>query len=217
MTRHPHSRSATLRPRKQRRPGIALAVSAAASASFEPLERRQLFSTTLVEGLLTINTANQADNVSVTLEAGPLVVVTENGARHTFAHGAVGRIQISTSAGNDTISVSNGFLRQPGTTRVLTLPGATIIGGAGNDSIAGGRGHDEIHGDFKDPPRKGGGNSIFDIEGNDTISGGRGNDTINGGAGDDVLSGEDGNDSISGNDGEDSLDGGTGEDRKSVV
>ncbi len=114
-----------------------------------------------------------------------------------------GSINISTGAGDDTITLSGA-----GTTA------ATIDGGDGNDVIAGGAGNDRIDGGAGNDRIDGGaGNDRIDGgAGNDTLNGGDGNDTLNGGDGKDTLNGGDGNDTLNGGAGNDTLNGGAGND-----
>jgi Ca2+-binding RTX toxin-like protein len=70
-------------------------------------------------------------------------------------------------------------------------------GDAGNDTITG----------YND-----GGNRIYGLGGNDSLTGGAQADLIDGGEGNDTLSGGDGNDTLDGGAGNDTLDGGSGND-----
>ena len=93
-----------------------------------------------------------------------------------------------------------------------SLHGDTLTGDGTNNSIFGLDGADTITGDLGDDQLSGGegDDTLNGNNGNDTIWGGLGNDTIGAGANDDVLYGEDGGDRMWGGLGEDTLDGGSG-------
>src|SRR3954452_20310470 len=156
----------------------------------EPLEGRQLLSTTLVAGLLTVTGTASADIIQLDL-SGSYVIVTEGRTSRRFTSASITRVSINTLAGNDFISLGR-----------VTAP-ATIFGGDGNDSIAGGAGNDSIDG--------GNGNDgIEGRDGNDTITGAANNDTLRGNNGNDSLDGGANNDLLLGGDGANTIAGGLG-------
>src|SRR3954452_2866083 len=155
---------------------MAMGASGSVDSFIQPLEGRQLLSTTLVAGLLTVTGTNSADIIQLDL-SGSYVIVTEGRTSRRFTSASITRISINTLAGSDFISLGR-----------VSAP-ATIFGGDGNDSIAGGAGSDSIDG--------GNGNDgIEGRDGNDTLTGGANNDTLRGNNGDDNLDGGAGNDTL---------------------
>jgi hypothetical protein len=114
-----------------------------------------------------------------------LLVVNGSTTRRVNPYRA-GTIQISTLAGDDSISIAAD----------ITNP-ANVDGGLGNDVIVGGAGADTLYGNG----------------GNDTVYGGADRDLLKGGAGNDRLLGQADSDRLYGNAGNDYLDGGVGNDR----
>lgn len=93
----------------------------------ETLEARQLFSSVLVSGLLTVTGTKGSNVIDVTLSAGKLVV-NVNGVRDgRFTLTSVRRIRVEADSGNDVVTISP----------AIALP-VTVHGDAGNDTLVGG-------------------------------------------------------------------------------
>ncbi len=168
---------------------------------------------------LVINGTENADTLEVALNDGFIDVVL-NGGGGSFDPANVNRLDISTGAANDIITITD--LAEPSTIRagngddtVRSGPGKDrIYGGSGNDTLSGGDARDVIFGEAGD-------DSILGNDGNDVLRGGDGADTLRGNAGDDLaygdagddlIEGQIGNDTIRGEGGNDSIRGGGGND-----
>lgn len=212
---------------------------------FESLEARMLLSASLTRSVLNVTGTSKNDVIVVgrdPADAGKYLV-TMNGKSSRFARKSVRFIRVDGGDGNDKITISD----KAGTvTGRVTLSGsagndtitagataANISGGDGNDVLVGGAGSDFIDGGAGDDFVRGGaGNDrITGDDGDDQMYGDAGNDTLLGGAGNDILGGDDedtlnfvgktpaldvfGNDSLDGGDGDDWLLGGVA--TKSIV
>lgn len=130
-------------------------------------------------GILLIRGTAAADTIDVTVpDSNPgSVVVTLNGAIHSFATAEVEQLRILSLAGSDHVSIR-------------TSLASFVNASTGNDTVIGGWGSDELWG--------GTGNDVLlGREGDDVLRGGAGNDEVNGGLGDDLLSGGSGSNQIS--------------------
>ena len=206
-------------------------LSASVAVVVEPLERRQLLSAVLANGVLTVAGTAAADTIEIDAtfdtdangnpELG--VTATLNGTAQSFdatAAQPIASVVVNAGDGNDTVSFKEGVFDYPGTPELAV----SLSGGAGADMISAG----ELSGATDAGPLV------------VTMSGGDGNDTLvagdyplevdatmYGNAGDDLLStagldtraamyGGDGNDSFVNSDpaGSDSVtvSGGTGTD-----
>ena len=170
----------------------------------------------------------------VLIVGGDLVVRVSGGAEQ-FRRSAtsVTKLQITGSAGDDTVTVLNSggavaipifFSGARGADKFnasLATGSVTLLGGSGNDTLTGGSSDDLIFaGSGFDTVNGGAGNdlifgnsgrdSLSGDSGNDTIFGGRGRDSIEGGQDADNISGGGGPDTIHGNEGSDFLRGGAG-------
>ncbi len=154
---------------------------------FEYLETRQLLSSSLSNGLLTVTGTGSADTISLSVNGSKIKVTQTGASAKNFTTNDVKKILIDAQGGNDTVTVSDS-INKP----------CTISGGNGKDTITSGSGDDLIDGG----------------DGNDQIKGGKGNDTLKGGknAGADALFGQDGDDDLDGGNGNDFFDGGKGTD-----
>src|SRR5580765_824300 len=128
----------------------------------ETLEQRQLLTSALSGGTLTVRGTAAADKITV-LEVGSNVEVIIGRTKQSFASGSVKRISVDALGGNDAVTIS--FTS-------LTIP-ATVFGSAGNVTLVASQGNDCLHGG----------------SGNDDLTAGTGSDTLIGGSGDDVLRG----------------------------
>ncbi|HEX8916358.1 MAG TPA: C2 family cysteine protease [Humisphaera sp.] len=198
-------------------------IAAACQMALEPLEGRQLMSSSPVGAdgpifkvPLVIQGTNAADTI-VAYEyqqaSGPAVVVKMNGVASTYKMSDYAYLEIDALGANDVVDASG-----------LATVGAVIRGGAGNDNLCGGSGDDTIYGGWAGSATDGtswqetGRDTIQGRQGNDHlyapakgsayIEGGFGNDTLVGGGGNDDLRGGTGNDALYGNAGGDNLDGG---------
>jgi Ca2+-binding RTX toxin-like protein len=170
----------------------------------EILERRNLLSATLVNGVLTYVGTPAADNPYITyMVAGDKINVLEGSTVTSFARTAVRSIKATLGDGNDILTINP----------AITVP-ATIDGGNGDDRLAGGSGNDVITGGAGNDVLTGGdGNDKLDGgEGGNNLAGGNGNDSLVAGAGADVLSGGAGNDLLDGGRGADRIAGDLGND-----
>src|SRR5688572_21728289 len=106
---------------------------------FESLEKRQLMSATLRNGVLTIEGTELADVIAVSQDA-TRVRVNENGVASAFAASQVRSVVVNAKGGNDQI-LGRTNLKKP-----LTLRGGedndTLVGGAAADTFEGGAGTD---------------------------------------------------------------------------
>ena len=102
---------------------------------FEPLENRQLYSASLVNGVLTVTGTGAPDKIGIDVAANGILFVDENGVRQAFSSYEVRSIFVDARDGNDRIALTP-------TVRVPT----TLIGGAGNDTLIGGNGADVLYG-----------------------------------------------------------------------
>jgi Ca2+-binding RTX toxin-like protein len=144
----------------------------------EKLELRRMLSSSLSNGLLSINGTRGTDVISVS-NLGSSILVSQTGSvAKKFAARSVHRILINARAGSDNVAVS-GAINKP-TTINGSSGNDTLTGGGGNDVINGGDGNDQLHGG----------------EGKDALLGGNGNDSLDGGGGDDFLSGQAGSDTV---------------------
>ena len=115
----------------------------------------------LAGGKLSVTGTSGADTVTLTLNAGQ-VVLGFNGSSYSFASTAITSLVIEGGAGSDFIKVSTAF----------TIP-TTLLGGVGDDTLRGGSGIDVMLGDL----------------GNDVLVGRDGQDLMIGDDGADVLIG----------------------------
>src|SRR5688500_12682608 len=143
----------------------------------EALESRRLLSTTLLDGVLTINGSMEADNVSVTMSGGDLLV-NDLGFLKTLLSSTVTSVVVNLGLDNDTCTIDPSVI----------LP-VTIYGGAGNDVISGGSGNDTIYGAHPTITPNGADNDVIHGNGgDDVLIGGAGADAMNGGFGLDEVS-----------------------------
>lgn len=134
----------------------------------QALERRELLSVTLEDGVLTI--IGTPGNDVILVEAGPApgeVVVTGDPHGGDGKWSGVRSIHIDVGDGDDTVTIGDGVVDEDG-----NFIGATIYAGAGSDMVYGGQGADRIYGG----------------SGHDVLSGGGGEDIIDGGADFDMVS-----------------------------
>lgn len=160
-----------------------------ANLTVESLEDRialSLTSATLSNGMLFLNSNNNASNVTL-YQSGSNIVAYDstNGFSRSFSAASVQRAQFLGGAGNDRF-VNN----------VSSLP-VQAWGYGGNDYLEGYNGNDIFVGGT----------------GDDTLVGYGGDDQMWGEAGNDVLRGMNGNDQLMGGDGDDRLNGGAGTDK----
>jgi Ca2+-binding RTX toxin-like protein len=168
---------------------------------FETLERRQLLSAALENGVLSVFGTALGDEITIIRPkvAPDFLRLSFNGRFRRFPIADVHRIEVYGRRGNDVISV--GFANyDPAKIQVY------IAGTGGSDTIAGSLGNDTLIGDSGD-------DSIIGLDGNDSLVGGQGNDSLIGQAGKDTMVGGDGDDFMDGIVGTDSVDGGNGMDR----
>jgi|GEM_PF-4336506 len=157
----------------------------------EGLETRRLLSASVGHldhhGMLKINGTGKDDIITIRMDdhQADQMDADVNGKQSTFQASQVKRIRVSTSGGNDHVTIDSS----------ISDP-ATLLGGNGNDSLTGGSGSDDLVGGA----------------GDDTLVGGDGDDTLDGSVGDDSLSGENGDDNLSPGKGNDDVDGGSGDD-----
>ncbi len=168
---------------------------------------------------LVIKGTQDADILDVALKDGFIDVVL-NGGGGSFDPANISKLDISTGAANDIITIMD--LAEPSTIRagngddtVRSGPGKNwIYGGSGNDTLSGGDARDVIFGEAGD-------DSILGNSGDDVLRGGNGADSLRGNAGDDLaygdggddlIEGQTGNDTIRGEGGNDSIRGGGGDD-----
>jgi Ca2+-binding RTX toxin-like protein len=108
-------------------------------AFFEPLEKRQMMSATLKNGVLTVEGTEMPDVIAVSQDA-KYVRVNENGKVTPFAVGSVKSVVINARGGNDQL------LGRTNLTKPMTLRGGagddTLVGGARGDVFEGGTGQD---------------------------------------------------------------------------
>jgi len=160
------------------------ALRKSARPAIEALEARVVLTSTLANGILTVNGSEASDSIDInpiTWGDTPYVRVIENGQVTDFLASQVRRVRVYGNGGDDQISHNIGSLN------------AAIYGGDGRDLIYGDNGRDYLNGGA----------------GNDTLHGWGGNDTLVGGDGKDKLYGEDGYDRLSGGAGSDWLDAGS--------
>ena len=209
---------------------------------FHSLESRKLLTSAFVDAahVLNVRGTNSDDTIVVNRLSSGQVSVSGVAIRFKVgtATGAFTKIDITSGAGNDRITISSN----------LPYTSANLRGDAGNDTITGGKGNDTIlGGDSNDTLDGAGGADLLSggpgldtanystrsdslgisLDGlaNDGAAGekdnviaeevitGAGDDTITGSAGDDFLAGGAGNDVINGLAGNDGLVGSTGADR----
>lgn len=178
----------------------------------EQLERRQLLSVTVTNGVLTV-TDTAATNQSIVInQVGTNYQVNENGTVSNFPTAGIDSFAITTGSGSDFIQVNAAFPNVQTENAISTGNGNdTVFGspsndvvevGLGNCSVFGGAGADNIH-------------VVQGSSGNDTLNGGPGGDIVLGSDhGDSELHGGKGNDmaSAAGGTGHNSLFGGMGDD-----
>ena len=178
---------------------------------FETLEIRTMLSSTLFNGVLTINGTSKKDIIQISV-ANSSLSLTENHVLTTFAVDSVTSIQGNMAGGNDIV------LLDPSVSIPITVAGDagndTIVGGSGNDSLVGGSGNDSINGGDGDDELydDAGSNFLSGDAGSDNLKAGAGADSMYGGSGDDFLQGGAGNDLLDGGDGNDTLHGLKGND-----
>ena len=158
--------------------------------AMQKLEDRRLLSASVIEGVLTVEGTDGADEIVVSLNtsdpAATKLDVKLNGVTSSFDLSSVTSISISGGEGDDIITISD-------VGGAIDLA-AKLLGGGGKDVLTGGAGNDVLEG----------GN------GKDVLVGGAGNDQLDGGNGKDMLSGGLGDDTLVGGRGKDKLDGGEG-------
>ena len=142
---------------------------------FENLEKRNLFSTVLQAGVLTVTGTSASEEIHVLKNGGNLTVIQTGQSNETFQEVSVLHIVVNANGGNDRIDCSTD-----------DLP-VEIHGGSGNDTMFGGSNNDDLFGDSGNDVMHGG-------AGKDALHGGSGNDDLDGGLGDDFLDGQDGKD-----------------------
>jgi hypothetical protein len=122
----------------------------------------------VASGTLKVVGTSGDDTITIAKVTSRRAVVTLNGTElGTF--GGVLRVDVRAGAGDDSVSLTNGFARR-----------ATLIAGAGNDTLTGGNGKQLLLGGAGDDVLAGG-------AGRDVIVGGTGQDNLLGGGGDDLL------------------------------
>lgn len=162
---------------------------------FDQLESRQMFSSSISNGVLTLTGTAKADNFYLNAAPGNKINVYEGGKTTSYARGSFKSIIAKLDAGDDQLFIG-----------MLDNIPVKADGGAGNDNMSGGYGNDTLIG--------GVGNDIINgAAGNDQIDAGDGNDQLAGGNGNDTLLGGAGYDLMGGLAGDDLLDGGIGSDR----
>jgi Ca2+-binding RTX toxin-like protein len=186
------------------------------------LERRVLFASVVVDGVLTITGTTGNDEITVSVDpddtpGGDDIIVTLNGVDEDFDLAGITRVVIIAREGQDIIDCS---IETPapllvpvsidaGTGNDIVRCGPnndTVDAGAGNDSVWGNNGRDKIFGNDGEDYLNGGAQS-------DTMDGGVGNDRLNGNGGHDRLFGGPNADRLFGYDGNDLLEGGSSNDR----
>jgi Ca2+-binding RTX toxin-like protein len=175
------------------------------NALMENLEGRQLYSASIVNGVLTVTGTSGGERADITQSSTSTKVTMTNQSTKTFSNSSFSKIYVDMGASNDSLYL-----------HAVTKP-TTLLGGdgndritcdsvtSGNDSVNGGRGDDLIW-TFN------GNDTIHGSDGNDQIHGGNGNDVLYGDAGSDRLNCDSGNDKAWGGDGNDSLYGSGGAD-----
>lgn len=209
----------------------------------QPLEPRALLTSAFVDAAHVLKIVGSKGDDAIVVNRLSSGQVSVSGVSTRFkagtAAGAFTKIDITSGAGNDRITISNN----------VPYSSATLSGGAGNDTITGGKGNDSIlGGDSNDTLDGGGGgadllsggagldtanystrgdslNISLDGVANDGAAGekdnviaeeviaGSGNDTLTGSANQDFLAGGAGNDVINALAGNDELIGSTGADK----
>jgi Ca2+-binding RTX toxin-like protein len=143
-------------------------------------------------------TGTAGNDVITVVRRDNRLIVTLNGAKHTFDRTTVTRVDALGAGGEDIIDAQH-----------TSIP-LEAFGGGGRDTIIGGWGDDMLFG--QDQPDR-----LIGLAGNDSIDGGGGHDAVFGGDGADQLSGgtfsdrvfgDAGNDEIADYDGKDVVDGG---------
>src|SRR4051812_35255708 len=168
-------------------------------SAFEQLETRQMLSSSLNAGILTITGGIGQDTVTVTVVGTNYVVAEQGLPNKNYNFAAVGEIIANLNGGNDIYGMQS----------TITIP-ASVSGGSGNDFIFGGGGKDSLIGGA-------GNDSLFGSLNNDQLSGGDGNDSLVGNAGVDALVGGNNDDRLDGSLGNDFMDGGAGNDTVSYA
>lgn len=169
----------------------------------QTLESRRMYSSSVKNGVLTLDGTAGNDNYYVSYQlAGKFVTVNENGVIARYAASSVKSIVANLKDSNDYCYIGEN----------IGKINAKIDGGAGSDIIAGGAGNDTIvTGAGNDILNGGSGNDALDGGAdNDQVSGGFDNDTLLAGAGADILAGGAGNDLMDGGLGADRINGDLG-------
>jgi hypothetical protein len=124
-----------------------------AALFFEQLEARRMLagtSATAAGGLININ-GTSADDAIVLSQKGKKLTVLVNGARKSFAVGAIKKVQINCGDGDDVVRWKRG-----GISRQMIVKGGggddTLWGSRGKDKLVGGDGLDVIDGVAEEEP-----------------------------------------------------------------
>jgi Ca2+-binding RTX toxin-like protein len=145
-------------------------------AAMQQLEDRRLLSATLVDGVLSVQGTDDADQIIVSLNTSdPLATkldVKLNDVVTSFDLATVTSMEISGGNGADLLKIDE-------TAGAITIS-AKLLGGNGKDVLVGGSGNDRLEGGNGKDALSGG-------LGDDTLIGGRGKDTLDGGEGTNVL------------------------------
>jgi len=161
--------------------------------ALESLERRSLFSVSLVEGVLWAladRTTGQAIVVGYNADASRIRVLIDGVQVGRARASRVSLVVLEGNAGNDTLRIDQSLAPFAHRTLVVGWLGDDVIeggdadtfvlAGGGDDSVTTGAGDDALFGGY----------------GDDTLSGGGGGDLIYGGANADSIAGGDGDDTI---------------------
>lgn len=199
----------------------------ASSAVLEALEVRRHFNVTAVMVGTTLVITGDANGNTITVDQEPDGDLVVSGANDPGPFQRAEKINISSEAGNDVITLMPAVTKpaditaDDGDDRVSGGSGVNkIVGGLGADTISGGSQDDLLRGDDALLVELGGkipvgipaNDTIDGLGGDDEIHGDWGNDALHGGEGMDKLWGGDGGDTIAGNAGGDKAYGEAGED-----
>src|SRR5687768_6967254 len=118
--------------------------------AMQNLESRRLLSAAVVDGVLTVEGTDAADQIVVSLNTvDPLVTkldVTLNGVVSSFDLSAVTGISVSGGDGDDVITISEAGGAVNLAAKLLGGNGQDVLSGAsGNDSLEGGNGKDVLN------------------------------------------------------------------------
>ena len=142
---------------------------------FEKLEKRQLMSSVLQAGVLTVTGTGSSEVIHVLRSGNNTTVIQTNQPNVTYQTPNILKVVVNANGGNDRVDCST------------DLVPVEIHGGSGNDTLIGGSNNDDIFGDDGNDQLRGEG-------GEDALHGGKGNDDLDGGLGNDFLDGQSGSD-----------------------